>query len=369
VNRDILSVNDLHMGVQRVTGTTPQTMARLRRDLGDRIERLFMANLDKHIFINGDIFDAFQVEMSELFRMLEICSNWLDESGEGDWRKGQPPKLAISRGNHDISKDSSRMSAFDFLCAVLKARYGDRVIVITEAMIAFPNHYVIPHMPNQEIFDQEIELAIERAEQMPSSYIHLHANYDNGFAVESDHSLNVSQQQAVALAAAGYRLIFGHEHQQKVALNGDVVIVGNQFPTSIADCLGNDEKHALVFDPQGTMWHIPTWKATGSFYHIHWENLDNAPAGTEFVRVTGKAKQEDAAKVLQAVAKFRQASDAYVVTSAVKIEGLDDVAELEVAASEMKALDVLTYLYDQLEPAQADVVKSLLAGRNADVAG
>lgn len=109
------------------------------------------------------------------------------------------------------------------------------------------------------------------------------------------------------------------------------------------------------------MSRLTTWKAENSFVQIDWKLLDDTPADADFVRVTGTAKQEEAAAMLQAVSKLRQGHRAYVVSLAVKIEGLDDVAELEVAASEMKALDVLTYLLDQLDPDQAVAVKSLLA--------
>lgn len=358
MNRSILSINDLHIGVERVAGTTPQTMARLRNELGASIEGLVMAHLDKHLLINGDAFDSFNVEISEIFRLLEILSKWL-EGSYVDALGGDQTVVAISRGNHDISKDSSRMSAFDFLCAVLKARYGGRVIVVVEPGCAvFPGHYVIPHMPNQALFDEAIETAIKYA-QSPC-YLHLHANWDNDFAVEADHSLNLSYAQAKRLVDAGYHLVFGHVHQQAEPMR-NVTVVGNQFPTSIADCMGNNTKRAFVFHPDMSREEITTWEAEGSFVQIDWKLLDETPAWADFVRVTGLAKQSEAAAMLQAVSKFRQVAPCYVVSSAVKIEGLDDVAELEVAATEMKKLDVLAYLYEQLDPEQAAAVKDLLA--------
>jgi hypothetical protein len=49
-----------------------------------------------------------------------------------------------------------------------------------------------------------------------------------------------------------------------------------------------------------------------------------------------------------------------VVTNAVKIEGIEDMADIEVAAAEMKAFDVLQFLYEQLEPAQVEALKMLM---------
>ncbi len=363
MNRSILSINDLHMGVQRVAGTTPQSMAHLRADLATRIERLVMAHLDKHLYINGDAFDSYSVEMSELFRLLQICCKWLDES-HMDGPCTDQPMLKIARGNHDISKDSSRMSAFDFLTAVLISRYPGRVEAITEPTMAWPGHYVIPHMPNQALFD----LALEQAATCQLDglcYLHLHANLHNQFAVEADHSLNVSAEQVAKLVGVGYHLVFGHVHQQLEERG--VTVVGNQFPTSIADCLGNSSKRAIIFQPDMMRDEVKTWNIAGSFVEIDWEYIATAPLENfEFIRVTGKVELEDAAKVLQLVSKLRQASDAYVVTNSVKFAGQGDVEELEVTAEEMKAMDVLEYLFEQLEPEQAAVVKRLLEKQGGD---
>jgi hypothetical protein len=362
-NRSILSVNDLHVGVNRVSGTTPQTIIALRTDLLDAIDSLFKAHPDKDLYINGDALDGYDISFASLLAFLMICRERLRTT------KGF---LALARGNHDISKDSTRLSCFDFLCAVLKSEFGGRVKVFTEPGQLVPGHYVIPHLANQEIFNLAIEQAVANANDIVAhggrpGFIHLHANYDNDFAIEQDHSLNVSEEQAQKLINAGYHLIFGHEHQPRKFPG--VTIVGNQWPTSIADCLGNDEKHALIFHPTPIGWsmeEVTTWTADTGFIEVPWNELDVnkiGHRGASFVRVTGLAAPEEASKVLQIISKFRQVSEAYVVQAAVKYTGQEDVEELEVAAADMKALDVLEYLYEQLEPRQAEVVKRLLTGK------
>lgn len=368
LDRPLLSINDLHIGVNRVAGTTPATMSRLRSDLLDNIARLLGAHSDKHVYVNGDIFDGFEIAGSDFLAFYMICRCYLVDSKTGI--------LTLAQGNHDVSKDSSRMSSFGLLCAVLKSEFSDRVQVVIEPTRIFDGHFVIPHTPNQQLFDQAIDAAVGAADLYTGTYamdfdgshrhcyLHLHANYDNDFAVEADHSLNVSAEQVQRLTDAGYHLVFGHVHQQ---LDGPgLTVVGNQFPTSIADCIGNDYKRAIVFHVDGGREEIRTWEAPGSFVELDWQHLGNPDVmymgvNGQFVRATGRASVEQAPLVLQTIAKFRQVSSAYVVSSSVKYDGQDDVEELEVAAADMKAVDVMGYLMEQLDERQQTAVKGLLA--------
>ena len=93
-------------------------------------------------------------------------------------------------------------------------------------------------MPNQDLFD--LELATARMGNGATSCCT--PTTTTSSTVESDHSLNVGVEQAQGLIERGWKLVFAHEHQQRTALDGNVVIIGNQIPTSVADCLGNDSK-------------------------------------------------------------------------------------------------------------------------------
>jgi metallophosphoesterase superfamily enzyme len=372
--RPKLLINDVHLGVQRVTGTTPKTAAALRENLHIKLRDLLMAHTDKDVVINGDLFDTFNVPMQDVLQFYMVASAWLDASEAGDtqgtFRGDLQPKLFLGRGNHDIAKDSSKMSSFDFVGQILRAQYGStRVVVVTEPTLLEEGLYMIPHMPNQDLFD----LALKRCEEFEGCVVLLHANYDNNFAVESDHSLNVSQEQAKALVAKGHRLVFGHEHQGRRLMKNKVWITGNQWPSSIADCLNNPNdgnKHAHVIEcdvlvsgeTAPILSAVPTWSAADSFIQVPWDELSlGAADNAEFVRVTGKASAEQASAVIETVAKFRQRSEAFVVTNAVEIEGMANMTELATTAENLKAFDVTAYLFENLDPEQVEAVKALLA--------
>lgn len=348
-----LLLNDCHLGVQRVGGTTPASAAALQAEGLRRFEALLFAHKDKAVIINGDLFDGFDVRLSVLLATFLNLSEWLDASGS---------TLVLGRGNHDAAKDSTKLSSFDFLGQLLVSAYGKRVRVIAEPTEIDSGLWMIPHMGNQDLFD----LALKDAEKCENGIILLHANYDNNFAAQTDHSLNVLHEQARRLVDRNLALIFGHEHIARRALGGQVYVTGNQWPNSVIDCVGNATKYAHVFsrsaDEDWDIEQIETWSAAGSFREVDWDTLDE-PTGVQFIRVTGTATAEQGADVVQAIARFRGKSDAFVVSNAVKIEGITDMADLPSSFEAAKAFDVMGYLLEQLSEEQASVVKKLLAER------
>lgn len=365
--REKLLINDIHIGVQRVAGTTPASSFALCQYLIDSLSALLGKHEDKDVVINGDLFDTFSVPLIWLLGLYHVLRGWLKLTALN--LAGYGPKLVIGRGNHDWSKDSSKLSSFDVLCQILKAEFPDRVVVVTEPQWLERDIYMIPHMPNQDLFNLALDKALTEIDGNPvrgPAVLLLHANYDNNFAIDADHSLNVLQEQAKALIAKGWTLVFGHEHQARSALGGDVIITGNQWPSSVADCLNNPggKKFAhvikpwlrddLVFEP------VPTWDAAGDFAELDWRDLAGVTADRRFVRVIGDATAEEAPAMLQALAKFRQQSDAFVITNAVKIAGVGDMEEITTSVEEMKAFDVIGYLLEQLDERQQAVVRALL---------
>jgi len=349
-----LLLNDIHLGVMRAGGTTPKSAAAIRQYLLTSLRELMMQHIDKDIIINGDLFDTFQVSLSDLLAFYEIACEWLAAS-DG--------RLFFGRGNHDWAKDSSKLSSFDFVGQILESAYPGRVVVVTKPQMLDEGVFMIPHMPNQAMFDLELKKA---SEELKDTLVLLHANYDNNFAVESDHSLNVSPEQAEALISGGNRLVFGHEHQARTTKGGRVFVTGNQWPSSVADCVHNPDglKHAHMLQKEADggigICAVETWSAAKSFAEVPWDDLlDGEPH--DFVRVVGSVTAEQSADVIATISKFRQKSDAFVVTNAVKVEGVSDMEELAASVEDVKSFDALGYLLENLDPDQAEFVRDLLA--------
>ena len=352
----MLILNDLHIGASRKAGTTPASQAALSEYIHQNFEALINATDEDHIVINGDLFDGFEVPGTDLIRTFNVLDRWF-------MKARQAQHLTLIAGNHDYNPRGDKVSSFHLLAHFLKVRRGMAVDVIDHTrgfsrVSGDPRVWAIPHVANQDLFDIELHRALDAVGD--GDFLLLHANYDNNFAVESDHSLNVSKEAADLLISAGWTLIFGHEHQPRVYTG--IVIPGNQIPTSVADCLGCKGKHYLTLSGKETQF--KEWlnlEEDKVFTRVDWRNLDTDP-GYQFTRVEGTATAEEAAEVVDAVAKFRARSEAYVVTNAVKVEGVAAFDELaEMSLEQITAFNVLDALLEELSEEEGKVVKELLS--------
>lgn len=334
-------INDTHAGAQRAAGTTPLTAWQLRQYALEEFERL--VDQAGSLVILGDLFDTGHVAMADILRVWEILRRHC--SG------GAP--LHLVPGNHDLEKTLTTLSSFQFLCKLLQTEFPQVDIVDAPKFIR-EGVYVIPHLPNQDLFD------LAMAEVPECQYLLVHCNYDNKFAVQSDHSLNMSVDQA-ARCKAKY-IIFAHEHQARKALNGKVFVAGNQFPTSVADCLGNDSK-SMTMLTGGAPVRVDTWHREGNYAEQDWRDLKDD--GSKFIRVVGDAVATEAADVVSAIAKFRNKSKALVITNAVKVEGAADGEQIQITLEQVKSFDVLSALLECLDEREQGVVKNLLSSKES----
>ena len=294
---NMLSIlNDIHLGVIRSAGTTPATQLALRKYALNEFKKLLPTQGD--LLINGDLFDTNNIPISDVLETYFILNDWLHAN--------KSSKLYNSAGNHDLSRTSSVLSSFQFLGKLLSRNFPDRYVHIEEPMMT-PHGYVIPHLRNQEIFN----LALEQVPEC--DFLFVHANYDNGFAAQSDHSLNISKEQADLCKAK--IIVFGHEHHKRQA--GKVVIPGNQIATSVADWLNPQDK-GYVTIVNGKLGFTVTQEREQDFIELDWRNLEKSEH--KFIRVSGSATAEEASEVVNSINRFRKVSEAFVITNAVSIE-------------------------------------------------
>lgn len=351
--------SDLHLGVQRSGGTTPATAEALREYAHRKHAQLLDLAYDGDtIIINGDLTDTFNIDLGQAIEVYMTVNHWLVDNPNGE--------VVWATGNHDLSKDSSKLGTVAFIGKLLEGRFPDRFTLVTEPTRLTDEIYVLPHVANQDLFDLELSRVPDDVK-----YVLLHCNYDNTFAGQSDHSLNISRDQAKVLVKSGKTLILGHEHQGRTLMNDKVIITGNQFPTSVSDCLSHGEaqadgiKYALMLE-NGTddMELVPTWGPTdvdGGYLAIDWRNLSSVlDHCRKFIRVTGEASSDEAAEVIKEISKLRQRCDAYVITNAVKIDSVDAPDEIEASIEEIKSVNVIDLLLSMLDEEQQAVVRNLM---------
>lgn len=350
----ITILNDVHLGAKRKSGTTPQS----QQGLSDYLLSTFSLQVQSvvgKLVIAGDLFDSFEVDSNTVLQAYLTLENHLANGAS----------LVLIAGNHDWAPRGDKLSSFHLLAGLLKATYPGHLTLIDKGLHVVDlatNTYTIPHMPNQDVFDLELAKAADKAGDIKN--LILHANYSNGFCDHSDHSLNVSREVAERLVSKGIRLIHAHEHQAKQDFGGMVFVMGNQTPSSVADCLGNDAKYAHVLTDEGKLEKVQTWSREHAegFAEIDWRDLDPTAEGDKgFIRVTGSAEAAEAEAVVDAISKYRAKSSSFVVTNAVRIAGMAEMSAMgEVAAESIKTFDVLTALLEELDERERKVVKEML---------
>ena len=248
-------INDLHLGVKRTGGTTPASAAMLNEWAFEQYRKLLQQAV-KHgaerIIVNGDLTDRYDIDLVDALKLFEITGTFMSDHIN--------VQVIWALGNHDLSKDSSKLGTVQFIGSLLSGIHSRFFLVSRSEYWSQPDTLIIPHLVNQDEFDT----AVEAATKSGPRYLLLHCNYDNPFAGAADHSLNLSREQARRLKKAGVTTILGHEHQGRKDLGDTLVVVGNQFPTSVADCLSHGDaqkdgkKYMLMIDDEGRVEHIET---------------------------------------------------------------------------------------------------------------
>lgn len=351
--------NDLHLGVKRTGGTTQASAAAMREWSMQQFRSLLgQVPNGQHVVINGDLTDLFDIPLADVVGMYEVIVQWAD---------ARPNSLLHAAvGNHDLSKDSTKLGSVEFLFGLLN-RTHPNIRLVSEASALTSSLYVIPHVVNQAQFDLELERVPQGVKQLL-----LHCNFDSPFAEHADHSLNISRAQAQGLIDRGVTLVLGHEHHQRVLMGGKVVIPGNQFPTSIADCVTPEgrqirKKQFAVITDAGEVELCDSWSADGDagFHQISIDgDLDQTLTG--FIRIVGEVQPEGTAEALRKISRLRQTSEAFVITNSLRVAGHSG-AEIEDALEgieDVRGIDVIQMLLETLTPEQQEAVRAVLASQN-----
>ena len=313
--------------------------------------------LGDNVLINGDLFDTYQIPMIDLLKTHQIICAWLSQK--------ITRRICLVPGNHCLSKASHNLSSFELMSRLLQGQFGEQVKYAQGGVWAQDGVYVISHVPNQELFDLEIDRVPDGVK-----FLMLHANFDSVFACAADHSINLSREQAKKLKARGITMVLGHEHQGRELMGGKVVIAGNQVPSSVSDCLSHGDaqkggtKRATLLNPDdGTYQFVTTWTpddAEGWYATIDWRELkDVQEEGRGFIRVEGAALAAEASDVIKAISSFRQRSKSFVVTNAVKVEQVEGLSDIADSIEDVRGVNVVELLLEMLDPKQKLAVQAL----------
>lgn len=331
-------LNDIHIGAIRSAGTTPASALALRKYALDSFSSL-LDHINEDLVILGDLFDTYSIAMTDLLTTYQTLTRWLE--------KGH--NLTLIPGNHDLSTDSAKMSSFQFMGQLLINHPNVQYISGGGWVDEKEGVYCISHVHNQDLFDMEL------AKVPPCKFLLVHCNYDNHFAKDSDHSLNLSEDQAKASKAE--TIVFAHEHAPRTLLGGKVVVMGNQFPMSISDCLDGHDKfmHQIAGDKINP---IKVWDRKTEYVEMDWRSPE--PTDAKFIRFVGSASAEESAAAADTVARYRKASEAFVVGNGIRVHTAEGQEQLEIESLEqVRSFDVMAALKNYLTEKEYGKIASL----------
>lgn len=332
-------VNDLHLGLRRQTGVTKRSLASFNEWQFEQAKEILLSHPERDLILLGDVFAEFAVEYIVLQRIATILMLRL---------KLGHRKVLVCEGNHDLSKDQTKASAIRMLGWLLSALApaGAVVYVGDGAVEIEPGVFAVPHLINQEAFEAALTGLPKK------STVLLHANFDNPFAAEKLHSLNLSPAQAGDFDM----VLSGHEHVR--SHRGNVFMLGSPWPCNIGEA-EVDHGYHLWDGPGHEPEFVPTWSSAEHCLAIDWKDLGSEISNTiQFIRVTGEAEAAEAALVIEAIDKFRASSDAFFITNSVKV-GTISMEAVEEAEANIEQFDPLKSLFALLPAEMVTRIKSL----------
>lgn len=331
-------LHDVHIGAVRTAGTTPFTQFALRKHILSRFQKLLPVTGD--LVLLGDLFDTSNIPVYDVLETYKILAEWLESNNS---------RVIYSMGgNHDLSKTSNVLSSYNLLASLLERQFPERFINVAEPALT-PYGYMIPHLPNQDLFN----LALKSVPECETLF--LHVNIDNNFAAQSDQSLNMSREQIAECKAE--KIVCAHEHNTRTL--DKVILPGCQVPTSVSDWITDKDKYYLrIVDDVPSL--VCCARRASDYTEMDWKEL--SITDHLFVRVVGEAEPEEVSSAISAINKLRLKHPAFVITNAIKTTSVSntDAAMFSESLQSVQAFSVKAALANILNAKEMKVVESLL---------
>jgi DNA repair exonuclease SbcCD nuclease subunit len=319
MSADLTIIGDIHLGVERVSHTTPVGRERLRQKIFDRAADI-VRRADGYVVQAGDLFDKTRNDDKTLFQGYSIVS--------------QVP--VVLAGNHDVANRANGLSSLQMVDAMLPdgpvdlPDYNDPSPIFHDSYPATAL-FTCPYQPTQEAFVRALDSALvsgresrsaDRFDGIESVFVLvLHCNYDLTFAKDDPLTNNLSPEKAEELLEVFDYIFCGHEHNPRVLHNGRLIMTGSIMPLSFAEMTDK------------FIWRVENGKVT---YELIWsvdrhyrcldavEAPDVLAAELEFIKVTGTVSASEYADLLRKVQTWWQESPNLLAVniSEVEVEGL-----------------------------------------------
>lgn len=270
---------DPHLGLSRKTHTTRNSAQQWSRMLFESAVEAVRNN--GPTILNGDLFDRTH-NTEEVIAQGILVANYCE---------------FILAGNHDQPNRADALSSLDIVDEVTSNIVKQQVFD-QPYFSEFNGMFFVPHHPTQELFLAAVNAA-ENAAKSKEGYKYLFVHCNRGELPNiTEETLTIMDDREDELIGTFSRIFYGHIHQPSIEKDGQVIVLGNIFPTSFGDIThkflwrldaeNNELTKEVLFDANKSFKKLTLGEDT--------ENLDQL-----FFEIEGAGSRTEVAEYLQQV--------------------------------------------------------------------
>lgn len=224
--KKIQTIGDVHLGRSYVNGVPFHmrgTMEKLQRE---KFEALLERGPVEYTVLVGDLFDSFVVDPSD----VDFAANAL----LGAARSHPGRRFVVLGGNHDESKDLTKVSSFDNFKFIVSEANLPNIDIIEQPTIIEGIGYISWSAKHS---------AKELAEELVAKKEKLHAVFGHWDVVLPSHANHYNMVPTEQLKAVTKKIVTGHVHKPEVLERDgiEITITGSIMPLAHGEELPEDE--------------------------------------------------------------------------------------------------------------------------------
>lgn len=232
-------IGDPHIGKSFKQGVPKDILGKREQMSLDLLKELLHSNVN-YIIIVGDLFDKFQVDVTTFYKVLML----LEEAS-----KNNPnTKFIFLNGNHDLSKESEKISSFQLLqnyidrhqdisnIRVILSKQEEPILKLSDEGIALGLFHYNPFMSiDEEYTDDEL--------QIDSVLYPIKIAFGHWETIDFNSDVFINRQVPIKVLKYFDYVVTGHEHRPKVTITNNVPIltVGSMLPYAFSEQLDVEE--------------------------------------------------------------------------------------------------------------------------------
>lgn len=222
------TIGDVHLGRKYVNGVPIHMRGEMEKLQREKFTNLLSSRTDGTIVLVGDLLDSFIVDPAD----VDFASAAL----LGAARRSPLVLFVVLGGNHDESKDLTRVSSFDNFKAIIREAGLKNVVVVEKPTILNDVGYISwsARYSAKELAEQLIKEA--NGKQLHAVFGH----WDINLPSHANHYNMVPTEQLKAITKI---VVTGHDHKPKEVLRDGVTITatGSIMPLAHGEELEDDE--------------------------------------------------------------------------------------------------------------------------------